>query len=50
MMGDFNAKNHAADHHDLQNRGSLLMRDLKPIGNMLWVVLFCFAATFGFNG
>jgi hypothetical protein len=26
------------------------MRDLKPIGNMLWAVLFVFAATFGFNG
>ena len=36
--------------HNVQNRESLLMRDLKPIGNMLWAVLFCFAATFGFNG
>ncbi len=51
MMGDFNANNHAADHHhNVQNRESLLMRDLKPVGNMLWAVLFVFAATFGFNG
>lgn len=26
------------------------MRDRKPAGNMLWAVLFFFAATFGFNG
>jgi hypothetical protein len=26
------------------------MCDLKPAGNMLWAVLFFFAATFGFNG
>jgi hypothetical protein len=26
------------------------MRDRKPAGNMLWAVLFVFAATFGFNG
>lgn len=26
------------------------MRDRKPAGNMLWAVLFCFAATFGFTG
>jgi len=26
------------------------MRDLKPVGNMLWAALFFFAATFGFNG
>jgi Putative Ig domain len=26
------------------------MRDFKPAGNMLWAVLFCFAATVGFNG
>jgi hypothetical protein len=37
-------------HHNVQNRESLLMRDLKPIGNMLWAALFVFAATFGFNG
>ena len=26
------------------------MRDRKPAGNMLWAVLFCFAATVGFTG
>ena len=36
--------------HDLQNRGSLLMRDRKPFGSLLWAVLLVVAATFGFNG
>ena len=36
--------------HTVQNRESMLMRDRKPAGNMLWAVLFFFAATFGFNG
>ena len=42
--------NRAADHHNVQNRESLLMRDRKPAGNMLWAVLLVVAATFGFNG
>ena len=50
MMKDFNAKNHAADHHNLQNRGSLLMHDRKPFGSLLWAVLLVVAATFGLNG
>ena len=51
MMGDFTTNNHAADHHhNVQNRESLLMRNLKPVGNMLLAALFFFAATLGFNG
>jgi hypothetical protein len=50
MMRDFNVKNHAADHHNVRNRGSLLMRDRKPAGSLLWAVLLVVAATFGFNG
>ena len=49
-MSDSIAKNHSANHHDVQNSGSMLMRDPKPVGNMLWAVLFCFAAIFGFHG
>ncbi len=37
-------------HHDLQNRGSLLMHDRKPFGSLLWAVLLVVTATFGFNG
>ena len=36
--------------HNVQNRESLLMRDRKPFGSLLWAVLFVVAATFGFNG
>jgi Putative Ig domain/PKD domain len=50
MLVNFTTNNLAADHHDFQNRGSLLMHDLKPFGSLLWAVLLVVAATFGFNG
>ena len=49
-MSDFNANNHSANLHNVQNNGSKLMRDRRPAGNMLWAVLFFFAATVGFTG
>ena len=48
-MNDFNANDHSANLHNVQNNGSTLMHDRKPAGNMLWVILFFFAATFGLN-
>ena len=48
-MSDFNPNNQSANRHGLQNRRSTLIHHYKPAGNMLWVILFFLAATFGFN-
>ncbi len=49
MMNDLDPNNQSANDHSLQNRRSILMHHRKPAGNMLWVILFFLAATFGLN-